>query len=95
MMVYHGLLTVCRWVAISRTLSECLFTVSHAALSLKGVVHSWAIAAAEYHADYGTNYYNDLVEVHEAFGLTARYKSAVAIATLVSSSSYQCAQLML
>ena len=50
-----------------------------------GAAENWIQAAKNYCKDYHRNYFTDLIAIHDSFGLTVRYKSAVALATIVST----------
>ncbi|XP_067935903.1 uncharacterized protein [Watersipora subatra] len=47
-----------------------------------GNAESWRLAAQEYMREHNSNYFTDLISVYDSLGLSVRYKSSVAIATL-------------
>lgn len=47
-----------------------------------GMLEGWYKAADKYFSRWNSNYFKDLLEIHDALGLTVHYKSAAAIATL-------------
>ena len=53
-------------------------------LSCPGIAENWRQASIDYYRDHKRNYFNDIISIHESLGLAVRYKTATAIATLVS-----------
>lgn len=50
-----------------------------------GMVESWRRAGQDYFSDLHSNYFSDLITLYSALGLAVQFKSAVALASLVST----------